>query len=70
MRRSVCGAPAPYYKQNGIDDAPIIRKYTGFAGMKADEYRYWQGRPAHEPLEAVEEIIETAYALKGLGDRA
>ena len=33
--------------------------------MKADEYRYWQSRPAHERLDAVEEMIETAYALKG-----
>jgi len=45
--------------------APIIRKYTGFDEMKADEYRYWQSRPAHERLDAVEEMIETAYALKG-----
>ena len=36
-----------------------------FAEMKADEYRYWQSRPAHERLDAVEEMIETAYALKG-----
>jgi hypothetical protein len=33
-----------------------IRKYTDFDEMKADEYRYWQ---------AVEEMIQTAYALKG-----
>jgi hypothetical protein len=33
--------------------------------MKADEYRYWQSRPAHERLDAVEEMIATAYALKG-----
>jgi hypothetical protein len=33
--------------------------------MKADEYRYWQSRPAQERLDAVEEMIETAYALKG-----
>ena len=33
--------------------------------IKADEYRYWQSRPAHERLDAVEEMIETAYALKG-----
>ena len=47
------------------DDLPItIRKYTDFNEMKADEYRYWQSRPAHERLDAVEEMIETAYALK------
>ena len=44
---------------------PIIRKYTSFDEMKADEYRYWQSRPAHERIDAVEEMIETAYALKG-----
>ena len=42
-----------------------IRKYTAFDEMKADEYRYWQSRPAHERLDAVDEIIKTAYALKG-----
>ena len=34
-----------------MDDAPIVvRKYTDFAEMKADEYRYWQSRPAHERI--------------------
>ena len=42
-----------------------IRKYTDFDEMKADEYRYWQSRPVHERMDAVEEMIETAYALKG-----
>jgi hypothetical protein len=49
-----------------MDNKPITaRRYTDFAEMKADEYRYWQSRPAHERLDAVEEMIETAYALKG-----
>jgi hypothetical protein len=47
-----------------MDDTPIIRKYTDVDEMKADEYRYWQSRPAHERLDAVEEMIETAYALR------
>jgi hypothetical protein len=42
-----------------------IRKYTSFDEMKADEYRYWQSRPVHERMDAVEEMIQTAYALKG-----
>lgn len=42
-----------------------IRKYANFNEMKADHYRYWQGRPVHERMDAVEETIETAYALKG-----
>jgi hypothetical protein len=49
-----------------MDDTPItVRKYTDFDEIKAYEYRYWQSRPAHERLDAVEEMIETAYALKG-----
>ena len=49
-----------------MEDTPItVRRYTEFAEMKADEYRYWQSRPAHERLDAVEEMIEAAYALKG-----
>jgi hypothetical protein len=42
-----------------------IRKYTSFDEMKADEYRYWQSRPAYERMDAVEEMIQAAYALKG-----
>ncbi len=48
-----------------MDDSPIVRKYISFDEMKADEYRYWQSRPAHERWDAVEEMIQTAYALKG-----
>ena len=35
--------------------------------MKADEYRYWQSRPAYERLDAVEKLIREAYELKGWG---
>jgi hypothetical protein len=42
-----------------------IRKYTDFEEMKADEYRYWQSRPVHERMDAVEEMIQTVYALRG-----
>jgi hypothetical protein len=44
----------------------ILRKYTSFDEMKADEYRYWQSRPAHERMDAVEEINLAAYAVKGV----
>jgi uncharacterized membrane protein YkvA (DUF1232 family) len=43
----------------------IIRKYASFDEMKADEYRYRQSRPPRERMGAVEEMIQTAYALKG-----
>jgi plasmid stabilization system protein ParE len=38
-----------------------IRKYTSFDEMKADEYRYWQSRPADERLDAVEENYTVVY---------
>ncbi len=42
-----------------------IRKYTSLDEMKADEYRYWQSRPVHERVEAVSELTQEQYALKG-----
>ena len=33
--------------------------------MKADEYRYWQSRPAYERVAAVAELTEEGYKLKG-----
>ena len=52
----------PYATNNGVEST--IHKYASFDEMNADEYRYWQSRPAHERLDAVEEMIQTAYALK------
>src|SRR6266567_5858771 len=42
-----------------------IRKYTDFDEMKADEYRYWQSRPVHERMDAVSELTQAMYAMKG-----
>ena len=42
-----------------------IRKYTCFDDMKADEYRYWQSRPVHERVNAVSELTQEHYAMKG-----
>jgi hypothetical protein len=45
-----------------------IRKYAGVAALdeiKADEYRYWQSRPLHERMEAVSELTQEQYAMKG-----
>jgi len=45
-----------------------IRKYAGFSALdeiKADEYRYWQSRPIHERTDAVSEITQEQYAMKG-----
>jgi hypothetical protein len=60
-----CGPPAYVLQTERMDDTMIVRKYASFDEMKADEYRYWQSRPAHERLDAVDEMIETAYLLKG-----
>jgi hypothetical protein len=43
----------------------IIRKYASRKEMKADEYRYWQGRPVYERMAAVAEITLATYAMKG-----
>jgi hypothetical protein len=43
-----------------------VRKYTSLVDMKADEYRYWQSRPAEERLQAVSQLTQELYAMKGL----
>jgi hypothetical protein len=46
----------------------IIRKYAGVGQLdeiKADEYRYWRSRPLHERIDAVSELTQAMYALKG-----
>ena len=42
-----------------------IRIFHSLDEMKADEYRYWQSRPIHERMDAVEEITLATYAMKG-----
>jgi hypothetical protein len=45
-----------------------IRKYSSIAGLdevKADEYRYWQSRPLHERMDAISELTQEQYAMKG-----
>ena len=67
MRPSAAGsigaANVTCYNRKGME--PTIRRYTSLDEMKADEYRYWQSRPVYERMDAVEEMIQTAYALKG-----
>ena len=41
-----------------------ILTFTSFGAMKAEEYRDWQKRPAHERMGAVSEITLATYALK------
>lgn len=42
-----------------------VRIFSSPAAMKAEEYRYWQGRPAHERIAAVSELTLSLYAMKG-----
>jgi hypothetical protein len=42
-----------------------LRRFSSFAAMKAEEYAYWQRQPAHVRLNAVAEITDEAYGLKG-----
>jgi hypothetical protein len=41
-----------------------IRRYTSLDAMKADEYQYWQSRPAYERLAATSELSSEAYRIK------
>jgi hypothetical protein len=42
-----------------------VRIYHSHDEMKADEYRYWQSRPVHERMDAVEQLTLATYAMKG-----
>lgn len=42
----------------------VIKTFRSIQAMKADEYRNWQDRPAHERMTAVMEITLAAYQLK------
>ncbi len=44
-----------------------IRIYASQKQIKADEYRYWQSRPAHARMDAVAEITPATYAMKEPG---
>lgn len=51
-----------------IDTKPArgtLRRFDSFADMKADEYRHWDSRPAHERLTAISELSIEGYRLKG-----
>jgi hypothetical protein len=41
-----------------------VRIFTSFDAIKAEEYAYWQGRPAHERMDAVCELSRAVYAMK------
>ena len=49
-----------------MDKTIRIRKVTDFKEQQNETYRYWQGRPAYERMEAVAEIVRDAYTMKGI----
>lgn len=42
----------------------IAKIYTSHKEMKADEYRYWQSRPAFERMDAVSALTTALYEMK------
>ena len=40
-----------------------LRRFASLDEMKADEYCYWQSRPAHERLAATSEISASLYGM-------
>jgi len=45
-----------------------IRKYASVAELDditAEEYRYWQSRPVQERIDAVSELTQALYVMKG-----
>jgi len=64
---SLCCKKALAFATNGTHGQDH-RKYAGVAQLdeiKAEEYRYWQSRPAQERIDAVSELTQAMYALKG-----
>ena len=45
----------------------VIRMYTKFDDIKADEYRYWRRRPVHERTDAVEKMNPDGNRPQGDG---
>jgi hypothetical protein len=41
-----------------------VQIYDSHSEMKADEYRYWQSRPAYERMDAVSTITLSLHAMK------
>lgn len=43
-----------------------LRRVSDFAKQREETYRYWQSRTVAERLEAIDEIIRSAYLSKGI----
>ncbi len=51
------------YKKKHMDKT--ARRYTRCDDTKSDEFRYFQSQPVHERFDAVEKMLQAAYAIKG-----
>jgi hypothetical protein len=61
-----CKSPPCMLQPRRMDKT--LRKYASVADLdeiKADEYRYWQSRPLYERMDAVSELTQEQYAMKG-----
>jgi len=43
-----------------------LRRVTDFKAQRLETYRYWRSRPCAERMEAVAEIVRSAYLAKGI----
>jgi hypothetical protein len=43
-----------------------IRRVTDLTAQRQETYEYWRGRSTAERMNAITEIVQTVYALKGI----
>jgi len=43
-----------------------IRRVSDFKSQREETYRYWLSRPIAERMEAIDEIVRSAYLAKGI----
>jgi hypothetical protein len=49
-----------------MSDNKTILRVTDLAAQRLETYRYWRSRTAAERVEAVAEIVRSAYLSKGI----
>jgi hypothetical protein len=43
-----------------------VRRVTDLTAQRQETYEYWRGRSTAERMNAIAEIVQTVYALKGI----
>lgn len=43
-----------------------VRRVTDVKAQREETYRYWRSRPISERMNAIAEIVQTVYSLKGI----